>query len=150
MMNKNKYLILAGVLLLGGITAKAVSRTDSCRLSKDYAINTFIAAQTGGQPGNLGDILDDDFRYSMLQLAHEVSYNKKYIVDFFRKARTAVPDCTVKIRPVMQHKNLSIVKVDMQYRTFTHSDYLTLTNTGCGWKIIFIYEVYEPVVQPPQ
>ena len=40
-------------------------------------------------------------------------------------------------------KGMVVVKVDMKFEDFTCSNYVSIANTGNGWKIINVYSVFD-------
>ena len=140
-MKLKKTIILSCIILLTAYIAKASARKDTTTLSKCSAVSIFIKAVSGEGSENLQDALDDSFQYSMLQLNKQIYLEKNYFLDFFKRNAIIRQDCTIQTTVVMQNKNLGVVKVDMHYKTFTRSYYLTLTNTGSRRKIIYVYNV---------
>ncbi len=51
--------------------------------------------------------------------------------------------CTVSTSEVETNADMSLVKVDMKYEGFTRSNYVTMVNTGAGWKITNVYTVFK-------
>ena len=47
------------------------------------------------------------------------------------------------IRQLESNANIAIVKVDMKYSDFTRSNYVTIANTGNGWKITNVYSTFS-------
>jgi len=140
-MKLKKTIILSGIILLTAYIAKASGKQDTTTLSNEPAISIFIKAVSGEGSENLQDALDDSFQYSMQQLNKQVTLDKRYFIGFFKRNAIFRQGYTLQVTQVMQNKNLGVVKVDMHYKTFTRSYYLSLTDNGSGQKIIYVYDV---------
>lgn len=116
---------------------------DSVRFSKDYAVNAFSKTLTDGSIEHLEEILDESFQFSMLRLNDQASLNKRYLINFYKKSKSFYlkQDCYVSSTTIMSSKSSSVVKLDLHYKTFMHSYFLSLANRSDGWKIIYVYSL---------
>jgi len=137
-----KSFIAALVLVVVCGVAKAAG-TDDGSLSKNYAINTYIDAVTRGRLNGLNDVLDQTVKFSMLRGKHVISFSKKDMMDYLNENKNVEETCTTNTEIVESDANLSVVKVDMQFDGFVRSNYVTLANTGNGWKITNVYSVFK-------
>ena len=137
-----KSFIAALVLVVVCGVAKAAG-TDDGSLSKNYAINTYIDAVTRCRLNGLNDVLDQTVKFSMLRGKHVISFSKKDMMDYLNENKNVEETCTTNTEIVESDANLSVVKVDMQFDGFVRSNYVTLANTGNGWKITNVYSVFK-------
>jgi hypothetical protein len=130
------------VLMIGGI-ANAKNRADEGIFTKAHAIDTYVDAVARGKLDGLNDVVDPTAKFSLLQRKQLVSYTKKEMMDFFNRIKNIEEDCTVNTAVVETNTDITVVKVDMQFKTFVRSNYVTIANTGNGWKIINVYSVFN-------
>jgi hypothetical protein len=136
-----KSITLALVLLLSFGAANAASKAE--RLSKNYAINTYIDAMSRGKLQGLNDVLDPTAKFSMLRGTQVLSFSKNEMIGFMKGNQNVEQSCTVNTSEVESNDNISVIKVDMQYNGFIRSNYVTVANTGAGWKITNVYSVFK-------
>lgn len=120
--------------------AKAADKPE--RLTKNYAINTYIDAMSRGKLSGLTDVVDVNTKFSMLRGNQLVSFSKTEMVGFLKASEDVEQDCTVSTSEVSTDDNVTVVKVDMQYSGFLRSNYVTIANTGAGWKITSVYSTF--------
>jgi hypothetical protein len=137
-----KLFILSLSLVVVCGVAKA-AKIDEGSLSKNYAINTYIDAVTRGRLSGLNDVLDQTVKFSMLRGKHVISFSKKDMMDYLNENKNVEQACTTNTEIVESDANISVVKVDMQFDGFVRSNYVTLANTGNGWKITNVYSVFK-------
>ena len=142
-MNILKFTVVTGLLLFVNHPISVGMPTDSIRLSRDYAVNVFEKTMTEGSIDHLEEILDDSFQFSMLRLNDQVSLNKRYLINFYKKSKTFYlkQDCYVSSTTLMSSKYSSVIKLDLHYKTFMHSYFLSLASKSDGWKIIYVYSL---------
>jgi hypothetical protein len=138
---KSTIAILA--LLFVGATAKAAIHTDEGNMSKNFAINTYIDAMTRGRSEGMNEVLDPTVKFNVLRGTKVVSFTKKEMLDYLKTDKDVEQDCTTNTEIVQDDAAQSVVKVDMKYNGFVRSNYVTLANTGNGWKIINVYSVFK-------
>jgi hypothetical protein len=138
-----KLLIPAMALMLGCMAAKASGGNDSGDLAKKYAISVYVDAMTHGKLSELDNVLDPAVKFTMPQGNHISTYNKKKMMEFFQTVKGIEEDCTINTSVVENNANMNVVKVDMQFKDFVRSNYVTLANTDKGWKIINVYTVFN-------
>jgi hypothetical protein len=140
-MKKLKQFIFALSLLAVCYVAKATP--DEGIYTKTHAINTYIDAMSRGKFAGFADVLDPSAKFNMLQGKRIMSYDKKDMLDFLQKVKNIEEDCTVNTSIVESNVNITVVKVDMKFSTFVRSNYVSIANTGNGWKIINVYSVFN-------
>jgi hypothetical protein len=112
------------------------------RLTKNYAINTYIDAMTRGRLNGLNDVLDKTASFSMLRGKTVLSFSKKEMLDFLESNKNVEQTCTTNTTIIESDANIAVVKVDMKFDGFVRCNYVTVANTGNGWKITNVYSVF--------
>ena len=130
------------ILMVSGVV-KANKKGDEGMLTKIHAINTYLDAVTRGKMEGLTEVIDPTAKFSVLQHKQLVSYNKKEMMDYLSKIKNIEYDCTSTTSLVENNTDIAVVKVDMQFKNFVRSNYVTIANTGNGWKIINVYSVFS-------
>jgi hypothetical protein len=138
-----KSLMLGLALLVAGTAAKAANKIDGENLTKNFAINTYIDAMTRGKLSGFSEVVDQSAKFSMLRGTTVLSFGKTEVVDQLKSTKNTEQDCVTSTSVVESNNDLAVVKVDMKYSTFTRSNYITITNTGSGWKITNVYSVFK-------
>jgi hypothetical protein len=131
---------LAMLLVCGAVKANI---KEGDKLTKTHAVNTYVAAMTQGKLNDLNDVLDKSAAFSMARGNKIVSFDKKQMLDYLKSNRNTEQVCTTSTSVVENGANIAIVKVDMKYDNFTRSNYITIANTGNGWKITNVYSVFS-------
>jgi len=136
--------IMLGLALLvccgGAVNAKP---TDDGKLTKNYAINTYVDAMTRGKLSGLNDVLDKSAAFNMVRGKQVLSFTKKQMLDYLQNNKNTEQACTTSTSVVENNANIAIIKVDMKYENFTRSNYITIANTGSGWKITNVNSVFS-------
>lgn len=136
-----KTIVLGLALVIGFGTAKANIPTDK-KLTQNYAINTFIDAMTRGKLDGFNDVLDNTMKFSQLRGKTVLSFSKKEMLTFMETNKNVEQICTTSTSIVQQDSNIEVVKVNMNYGGFMRTNYVTVANTGNGWKIVDVYSVF--------
>jgi hypothetical protein len=139
-----KTLTLSLVILATFGTAKAVNlKTDNEVLTIDHAVATYINALTHGQLSDLSAVIDQNAKFTMLRGKTMLSFSKADIINSVKDNENLEQQCATSTSITESNSDLSIVKIDMKYATFTYTSYVTLTNTSDGWKITNVYFVFK-------
>jgi len=136
-----KSIMLGLTLLLLCGAAKANNIDD--RLTPNYAINTFVDAMTRGKLAGLNEVLDKSVGFSMLRGKTVLSFTRSEMLDYFKSNKDIEQTCTTSTSIVESNANVTIVKVAMKYADFVRNNYVTIANTGNGWKITNVYSVFK-------
>jgi hypothetical protein len=112
-------------------------------LTKTHAINTYVDAMTRGKFSDLNQVVDQSAKFNILRGKNILSFNKKEMTDYLKNEKNIVQECTTSTAVVESNSDMAVVKVDMKYENFTRSNYVTVTNTGSGWKITNVYSVFK-------
>lgn len=137
-----KSLLFAALLMMSTVVVKA-DEPDAVKLTKSYAINTYVSAVSLGKLAGLQDVVDANAKFSMLRGKQLLTFNRADILTFMTKNANIKQDCTTTATVVESNADITVVKVDMQYTNFVRSNYVTLANTGNGWKITDVYSVFK-------
>ena len=137
-----KSIVLAVALLVvcGAANAKNI---DDGKLTTNHAINTYVDAMTRGKLAGLEDVLDKSAEFSMLRGKNVLSFSRADMMEYFKSNKNIEQTCTTSTSIVESNDNVAIVKVSMKYGDFTRSNYVTIANTGKGWKITNVYSVFK-------
>ena len=135
--------IALGLLFLAGIGAANATEKPADRLSKTHAINTYIDAMSRGRLQGFNEVLDASAKFSILRGSKVMSVGKTEMLAFMKGDQNVEQTCTVSTGDVDDNNDVSVVKVDMKYNGFTRSNYVTMANTGEGWKITNVYSVFK-------
>ena len=65
------------------------------------------------------------------------------MLDYFKSNKDIEQTCTTSTSIVESNANVTIVKVAMKYADFVRNNYVTIANTGNGWKITNVYSVFK-------
>ncbi|HMG08212.1 MAG TPA: nuclear transport factor 2 family protein [Mucilaginibacter sp.] len=141
---KTLKLIISGIALLVVCNAaKANDNADGENLTKTYAINTYVDAVTRGKLQGLNDVVDQNAKFSLLSGKNILSYTRDQVFESLKLNKNVEQDCTTSTSIVESNSDIAVVKVDMQFDGFVRSNYVTIANTGKGWKITNVYSVFK-------
>lgn len=133
--------ILLGLALL--VTANFVKADDIAKLTKDYAVNTYIEAVAHGKTDGFAQVLDNSVKFSMMRGNTTLNFNKSEILESMKATKNTEQECKVNTSTVESNGEVAIVKVDLVYDGFTRSNLVTVTNTGNGWKITSVHSTFK-------
>jgi len=134
--------ILLGLALMVVCGAVKANNSDDGKLTQTHAINTYVDAMTRGKLQGLSDVLDQCAQFSMLRGKTVLSFSKKQMLDYLQANKNTEQTCTTSTSIVESNANVAVVKVDMKFDGFVRSNYITIANTGNGWKITNVYSVF--------
>ncbi|RYU90321.1 hypothetical protein EWM62_12395 [Mucilaginibacter terrigena] len=137
-----KSVILAFAVLVTCNIAKANDVPES-NLTRTHAINTYLDAMTRGKIDGLNQVVDQSAKFNMLRGKSILSFNKKEMTDFLKNQKNVEQACTTSTEVVENNADMAVVRVDMKFENFTRSNYVTVANTGSGWKITNVYSVFK-------
>jgi hypothetical protein len=135
--------IMLGLVFLVICSAARAATTPSEKLTKNYVINTYVDAMIRGHLDGLKDVLAPDAEFSMLRGTKVISFSKKQMLDYFETNKNLEQVCTTNTSVIESNADISLIKVDMKFDGFVRSNYITLANTGAGWKITNVYSVFK-------
>ncbi len=135
--------IALGMALLATVCVANAAEKPAERLSIHYAINTYIDAISRGRLQGIDEVLDPTVKFSMLRGTTVLSYGKAEMLKFMKGEQNVEQACTISTAQVESNDHISVMKVDMNYNGFVRSNYVTIANTGEGWKITSVYSVFK-------
>jgi ketol-acid reductoisomerase len=135
--------ILLGLSLLTIVTAAKASKPEAAFFTTNHAINTYIDAITRGRLDGFNDVLEPTAKFSMLRGKQVLSFSKEEMLNFLGQNKNVEQVCTTSTSIVESNADITVVKVDMHYDNFIRSNYVTIANTGNGWKITNVYSVFK-------
>ncbi|MDB4923507.1 nuclear transport factor 2 family protein [Mucilaginibacter sp.] len=141
-MKSLKSIVLGLALLVVCGAAKANNINDN-KLTPNYAINTFVDAMTRGKLAGLNNVLDKTAEFNILRDKTVLSFSKNQMLEFLNSNKNIEQICTTSTSIVESNANVTIVKVAMKYDDFVRNNYVTIANTGNGWKITNVYSVFK-------
>ncbi len=134
---------LLGLALLAVCGAAKASDNDDNASTPISAINTYVDAMTRGKLQGLNEVIDKSASFSMLRGKTVLSFNKAEMLNYFKSNRNVEQTCTTNTSIVEKNANVTIAEVDMKYNDFVRKNYITIANTGDGWKITNVYSVVK-------
>lgn len=135
---------MLGLVLLtvcGAAKANFIPKPEN--LTKTYAVNTYVNAMTRGKLDGFNDVLDQSVKFSMLRGKDILCFDKTQMVDFMKKIKNIQQTCTTSTHVVENSNDVVVVRVDMKFEDFVRSNYVTVANTGNGWKITNVHSVFK-------
>src|SRR4051812_32606086 len=107
--------IALGLALLATVCVAKAADKPVERLTKNYAINTYIDAMSRGKLQGMSEVLDATAKFSMLRGTKVMSYGKAEMLGFLKANQNIEQTCTISTSVVENNDDVSVVKVDMQY-----------------------------------
>lgn len=138
-----KSIIAALALVIVCGVAKANVTTEGDNLTRNFAINTYIDAMTRGKVQGLGDVVDQSAKFNLLRGKNVLSFTKGEMIESIKANKNTEQNCTTSTTIMESNSDMAVVKVDMQFDGFVRTNYVTVANTGKGWKITNVYSVFK-------
>ncbi|MET3978788.1 hypothetical protein ABIB62_001358 [Mucilaginibacter sp. UYP25] len=135
--------VTLGLALLATCSFVKASDVPDAYLTKTHAINTYVDAMTRGRVSNFSQVLDQSAKFDIQRGNTVLSFNKKEMTDFLKGEKNVEQACITNTQIVENGTDRAVVKVDMKFDHFTRSNYVTIANTGTGWKITNVYSVFK-------
>ncbi|MGI4752091.1 MAG: nuclear transport factor 2 family protein [Janthinobacterium lividum] len=138
-----KTILIALFVTLTFNAAKANNPTIKEKLTMYYAINTYVDAFAHGKTSGLASIIDDSAKFSHTRGEKIISFNKTQILENFDSQENTEQNCITTTKVVENNTNFVVYKVQMKYQDFSRINYVTMTDTGNGWKITNVTSVFN-------
>ena len=135
--------IFLGLALLATATIVKADDIKTVNSTKTNAVDAYVSAITLGQNADLGDLIENNAKFNFLRGKEVLSFGKAAMMKFAGENKNVRQECTTSVSEVESNDDMSIVKVDMNYGNFTRTNYVTVANTGEGWKITNVYSVFK-------
>lgn len=113
------------------------------RLTMRYAINTYVDAFAHGKSAGLAEIIDENAKFSHNRGQQVISFSKNQILQSLEKEENVEQNCTTTAKAIESNTNLVVYKVQMKYQNFYRTNYVTMTDTGNGWKITNVSSTFS-------
>jgi len=113
------------------------------RLTMRYAISAYVDAFAHGKSSGLADVIDDNAKFSHTRGEKVISFSKNQILESIMNQENIEQNCTTTTRIVENTAKLAVYKVQMKYQNFYRINYVTLADTGNGWKITNVSSVFN-------
>ena len=135
--------LAASLLTIVSLSAFAADGEKSEKLKINYTLNTFVDAMANGQMEDLGDILDDQMKFTVVRSEKVINYSKSQLLNSLKQSENVVQNCDTDYDVEKINSSQALVKVIMKYEGFTKINYINLDNTKTGWKIMNISSSYS-------
>ncbi|WP_295767829.1 nuclear transport factor 2 family protein [uncultured Mucilaginibacter sp.] len=135
--------LVAGLALLVIANVVKAEEPNVARLTKSYAVSTYVNMMTRGLNAGLSDVFESNAKINILRGKQVLSFSKAEMLTFAGDNKNIQQNCTTSVTEVESNADMAIVKVDMKYEKFTRTNYVTIANTGEGWKITNVYSVFK-------
>jgi hypothetical protein len=131
-------------LMIAFTAATAKNLPDDGIFTKTHAIDTYVDAMTRGKLNGFDQVIDSSAKFTTLRKDKRlISFNKNEMIAFLSKIRNIEENCTTSTSIIQNTADMIVAKIDMQFDGFTRSNYVSIANTGNGWKIINVYSVFN-------
>ncbi|MGI4727337.1 MAG: nuclear transport factor 2 family protein [Janthinobacterium lividum] len=138
-----KKIFIALLVTLTFTVAKANTPNIKERLTMRYAINTYVDAFTHGKSAGIAEIIDDNAKFSHNRGQQVISFSKSQILQSLDSEQNIEQNCTTNTKIIESTTNLVVYKVQMKYQNFSRINYVTMTDTGNGWKITNVSTIFN-------
>jgi len=135
--------LAASLLTIVSLSAFAADGEKSEKLKIDYTLNTFVDAMANGKMADLGDILDEQMKFTVVRSEKMINYSKSQLLNSLKQSENVVQNCETDYDVEKINSSQALVKVIMKYERFTKINYINLDNTKTGWKITSISSSYS-------
>ncbi len=138
-----KTILIALFITLTYNVSKASIPNINEKLTMHYAITTYVNASTHGKTSGLANIIDDSAKFSHNRGEKIISFNKNQILESLANQENIEQNCTTTTKVVENNASLVVYKVQMKYQNFSRINYVTMTDTGNGWKVTNVSSVFN-------
>lgn len=135
--------IFLGLALLATATIVKADDVKTVNATKGNAVDAYVNSITMGQNADLDDVIESSAKFNVLRGKEVLSFGKAAMMKYAGENKNVRQECTTSVSEVESNDDMSIVKVDMNYGNFTRTNYVTVANTGEGWKITNVYSVFK-------
>lgn len=132
-----KSLMLGLALLLMTGVANA-SNPGASALSKNDALDLYTNAVIHGKIAGLEQVLSKNVEWKMYRGEKLFKLDKQAILDSFKASENVEQTCKFSTSTVENNDDTMVVKLDMQYETYTRTTLVTFKQQKNDWKITSI------------
>src|SRR5471030_2265426 len=86
--------IMLGLAMLALCGAVKANTNDDGKLTKNYAINTYVDAMTRGKLSGFNEVLDNSASFNMVRGKQVLSFSKKQMLDYLQSNKNTEQACT--------------------------------------------------------
>ncbi len=123
--------------------AKANNPNNNEKLTMRYAISAYVDAFVHGKTFGLAEIIDDSAKFSHNRGQQVISFSKNQILQSLADQENVEQNCATTTKIIESTAKLVVYKVQMKYQNFSRINYVTMTDTGNGWKITNVASVFS-------
>jgi len=134
--------IAATLLVVLSTSAFASDDTKSEKLNINYALNAYIDAVAHGKINGLNEVMDKDVKFTSTRGLEIIHHDKNQMLNLLKNHQNIEQNCITEFSIVESTPTQSVVKVTMKYDGFSKINYLSMSNTGKGWKIVSVATSY--------
>ncbi|MFA6945032.1 MAG: nuclear transport factor 2 family protein [Pedobacter sp.] len=130
--------ITAALLIVLSTSAFAKDDTKIEKLNINYALKAYIDAVAHGKIDGLNDVMDKDVKFTSTRGQQIINHDKDQMLKSLKHLQNVEQNCSTEFSIIESTPTQSVVKVTMKYDGFSKINYLSMSNTGKGWKIISV------------
>ena len=130
--------ITAALLIVLSTSAFAKDDTKIEKLSINYALKAYVDAVAHGKIDGLNDVMDKDVKFTTTRGQQIINHDKDQVLKSLKHLQNVEQNCSTEFSIVESTPTQSIVKLTMKYDGFSKINYLSMSNTGKGWKIVSV------------
>ena len=134
--------IAAALLVVLSTSAFASDDTKSEKLNINYALKAYIDAVAHGKIDGLNEVMDKDVKFTSTRGLEIIHHDKNQMLNLLKNHQNIEQNCVTEFSIVESTPTQSVVKVTMKYDGFSKINYLSMSNTGKGWKIVSVATSY--------
>jgi len=134
--------IAAALLVVLSTIAFASDDTKSEKLNINYALKAYIDAVAHGKIDGLNEVMDKDVKFTSTRGLEIIHHDKNQMLNLLKNHQNIEQNCVTEFSIVESTPTQSVVKVTMKYDGFSKINYLSMSNTGKGWKIVSVATSY--------
>lgn len=130
--------ITAALLIVLSTSAFAKDDTKSEKLNINYALKAYIDAVAHGKINGLNEVMDKDVKFTSTRGQQIINHDRNQILNSLKHLQNVEQNCSTEFSIIESTPTQSVVKVTMKYDGFSKINYLSMSNTGKGWKIVSV------------
>jgi hypothetical protein len=117
--------------------------TKAEKMTMNYALQTYVDAIHFGKLRGLSQIIDENATFTMKRGDKLISNTKDEVLKAMKGQENVEQNCKITQSIVETLPTQMIVRVDMKYKTFTRTNFVTLSETNTGWKVSHVSSSFE-------
>jgi len=129
-----KSILTGFVLLFICISASAITKPTTGKLTRDEVVKIYIDATTSGNVSKLEDVLSDDLQFYLQKGDYVHTLDKNQLTDYLKNNTTPDPSVKTTATVMREDDNSSVIKVEFKYDGYSRTDEVTLNKTS-AWVI---------------